>query len=520
MNNIEINSVKTGASLLDTLTSALYANPIVTFREYVQNAIDSFSSSETTRDKKIEIFINSELNQIIISDNGNGIPTAEFKEKMCSFGQSSKMGHQDQLGFRGIGRLSGLSFCETLHFINKADPENPQYFSLNGKNYREILSGAEGGSESLTNVLNRIASTEKPRNLDLKNNERGFEVVMTNITDELWDCICSVKIGRGKNKATNTPQNLQKRMPSESFINELSMLLPIPYNNEFKSAEGIYNKYKEALGVDLHIREFKVFLDGKQLFKPFEDAPTSAFQIIPIKIVSTSIQSEEKKYITIGLLWMRFDYVFRAVKQNWGIAVRSKNMLVRGGSVLAEEAANDRDAITSYGQYLAALKGVTGELLLENNLLSDNSRRDWFKVDANSIQLRNQLCQLMNRMHTYRYKISRYIHNDKKTEIEKESVIDSYRKLTSQQVENLPVTAVEQFIERQLQSEAEVVIDDRADEHDILGYTTTQKRFYKRLMMAIYDYFGDEEKDYYKLKSYILQDLNSESIESENEVKE
>lgn len=298
MNNIEINSVKTGASLLDTLTSALYANPIVTFREYVQNAIDSFSSSETTRDKKIEIFINSELNQIIISDNGNGIPTAEFKEKMCSFGQSSKMGHQDQLGFRGIGRLSGLSFCETLHFINKADPENPQYFSLNGKNYREILSGAEGGSESLTNVLNRIASTEKPRNLDLKNNERGFEVVMTNITDELWDCICSVKIGRGKNKATNTPQNLQKRMPSESFINELSMLLPIPYNNEFKSAEGIYNKYKEALGVDLHIREFKVFLDGKQLFKPFEDAPTSAFQIIPIKIVSTSIQSEEKKYIS------------------------------------------------------------------------------------------------------------------------------------------------------------------------------------------------------------------------------
>ena len=38
-------SIGMGIRLLETLTSALYEDPIVLFREYVQNAVDSFNNN-------------------------------------------------------------------------------------------------------------------------------------------------------------------------------------------------------------------------------------------------------------------------------------------------------------------------------------------------------------------------------------------------------------------------------------------------------------------------------------------
>lgn len=47
----------TGARLLETLTSALYADPIIVFREYVQNAVDSFRRSTDSREYVVDITI-------------------------------------------------------------------------------------------------------------------------------------------------------------------------------------------------------------------------------------------------------------------------------------------------------------------------------------------------------------------------------------------------------------------------------------------------------------------------------
>jgi len=78
------------------------------------------------------------------------------------------------------------------------------------------------------------------------------------------------------------------------------------------------------------------------------------------------------------------------------------------------------------------------------------------------------------------------------------------------------MTAIEQYMDERLQTENAKEIDDRADERDILGYTMTQKKFYKTLMMSIYGYFEEKEiTDYYALKSYILRKLNRESNNSE-----
>lgn len=523
----QASNVRTGARLLETLTSALYADPIVVFREYVQNAVDSFSSSSKDRIFKVDITIDFERNRIVIHDNGDGIPQEKFNERMRSLGKSPKEGCENTIGFRGIGRLAGLSFCKKLHFINWADPQNPKFFSLNGEEYRKILSAAGGGNLDLDEVMGKIVSagTAQQEKLDISiSHEAGFEVVLDEVNDELMDCICQRKPIRGKPRKSNSGEGNSSfvgKQLAEEFINALSILLPVPYVSDFTGATEIRQKYNEWLGTQLACREFNVSLNGNQLFKPFRNNNEMDFRILPIQILD--LRTDQKTQVpvlkTIGLLWVSFDYVFKAVKQNWGIAVRSKNMLVRGGSVLAEEAADDHDAITSYGQYLSALKGVTGELLLETNYLSDNSRRDWFKVDKNALQLRSQLCKLMNHIHSYRYKISRYMHNDLRTDAEKQSVIQAYHELVSQKEGGSDVAAIEQYITERFQKESASEIDVRADERDILGFTMSQKRFYKTLMMSIYDYFENKETtEFYALKSHILHKLNHNSKDSEVEL--
>jgi len=523
---MDTNRIKTGARLLETLTSALYAEPIVVFREYVQNAIDSFVISKSKPDFRVEIVIDSTKSRVIIRDNGDGIPPEEFNEVMMSLGKSPKEVRKNQIGFRGIGRLAGLSFCKHLHFINKSNPQKPEQFSLNGEKYREILSEVGGGSLDLDEVMGRIVATNAPLMFDNQegnaNNEQGFEVWLEDILPELRDCIYLRKPKRGTLKQQTSTEGVppsEAEQPTDDFVNALSLLLPVPYTEHFVNASEIRHKYQEWFHASLATKEFKVLLNGRQLFKPFKNDKGMYFCILPIQIADLeqdrfeTLPSAPK---TVGLLWMRFDYVFKAVKQNWGIAVRSKNMLVRGGSVLAEEASSGRHAVTSYNQYLAAIKGVNGELLLETDWLSDNSRRDWFKMDKNSLQLRDKLCQLMNRMHIYRYKISQYVHNDIRTETDRQQVIKSFQDLISQQNDSTNMTAIEQYMDERLQTENAKEIDDRADERDILGYTMTQKKFYKTLMMSIYGYFEEKEiTDYYALKSYILRKLNRESNNSE-----
>ena len=499
-----MENFRTGARLLETLTSALYADPIIVFREYVQNAVDSFRRSDNSTEHVVDITINIDKKIVMIEDNGSGITVDKFESTMRNISRSDKDGDDSQIGFRGIGRLAGLAFCEKLWFINRKDKSSPQYFFWNCARYREILN-SRNGAKDLDDVIGEIANPSDSCDIlrELKSNsESTFIVILQDVKQELIDCITE---SNSKNKkATTIAEDY-----SNTFRHALELLLPLPYAESFEKKQLIQERFKEVFGYELSKNQFNVKLNGDPLFKPFSYDEKKDFQMIPIEIFpvdSSGTPSDEPQ--TIGLLWMTFDYVFKAAKDYWGIAVRSKNMLVRGKSVLAEEAFASQNAITTYNQYLAAIKGVSGELFLETTCLKDNSRRDWFNVDYNSLQLRTQLCALMNKMHIYRYKMSRFIHNDNRTEADKEDVIKAYSDFTSRQ----DPSPVSNFLDARIAADDERETDPRADERDIVGYSMPQKRFYREIMMQIYEYFEDKEKiDYYKLKSFIVKKLNRES---------
>lgn len=113
-----------GKFLLEILTKGMYSNPMHIYREYIQNSSDSIDKAVATgilnsADAEIHIFIDSKERNIIIRDNGLGIPLDIAKVKLMNVGASDKDGVIER-GFRGIGRLGGLAYAERVQFITSA----------------------------------------------------------------------------------------------------------------------------------------------------------------------------------------------------------------------------------------------------------------------------------------------------------------------------------------------------------------------------------------------------------------
>ena len=124
-----------GRDVLETLTSSLYEDPIIIFREYVQNSLDAFNIATEDTSLKFDGFcVNIDIDQknkdIVIKDNGYGIKD-NFSIIMLRLGDSDKLGSKGNIGFRGIGRLSGLLFCSRLTFENKV----AEYIKQNENNH-------------------------------------------------------------------------------------------------------------------------------------------------------------------------------------------------------------------------------------------------------------------------------------------------------------------------------------------------------------------------------------------------
>nr|VFJ54546.1 MAG: molecular chaperone HtpG [Candidatus Kentron sp. FM]VFJ56114.1 MAG: molecular chaperone HtpG [Candidatus Kentron sp. FM]VFK10470.1 MAG: molecular chaperone HtpG [Candidatus Kentron sp. FM] len=109
-----------GAFVLETLTTGMYRNPLDTLREYVQNAFDSIRAAEResvigTGTGRIHVAISEKDRTLSIRDNGTGVPAADVAATLKDIGTSAKSVEND-VGFRGIGRLAGIAYCDRLVF--------------------------------------------------------------------------------------------------------------------------------------------------------------------------------------------------------------------------------------------------------------------------------------------------------------------------------------------------------------------------------------------------------------------
>lgn len=155
--------VQVGKYTLESLTTGMYSDPKIVYREYIQNSVDSlehavFLGLTEPQSMRIDIIVNAEDSYISIRDNGTGISAAEAANTLMNVG-SSKKRNSNNRGFRGIGRLGGMSYCDTLVFTTSTENEKVKtVVSFDCKKLRHLLVPGEYEDMSLSAVLKAITT--------------------------------------------------------------------------------------------------------------------------------------------------------------------------------------------------------------------------------------------------------------------------------------------------------------------------------------------------------------------------
>lgn len=182
---------KIGKNILENLTSGMYTDSKFIYREYIQNSADAIDLAIKQniidkKDAKILIYIDRQRRIITIEDNATGISQDKVVSLLGNVADSIKDKNINK-GFRGIGRLGGLAYCEKLIFETTAIGENAKtIMSWDANLLHKILNDPNDKSDAAT-VIDRIVNQET---VTEKADSHYFKVSLINIkesNDELLD---------------------------------------------------------------------------------------------------------------------------------------------------------------------------------------------------------------------------------------------------------------------------------------------------------------------------------------------
>jgi len=340
------SAFKAGMYLLETLTSGMYNDPLAIYREYIQNSADSIDVAlkvNPRSSKRIHIDLDPVEKSITIYDKGVGIYEDLAENILSNVGLSSKK-DQNLRGFRGIGRLGGLAFCERATFRTKAkdeDIESIQEWDCN--KLRHLMAGKGKTTYSLKQLFNR--STNFYQENGKKKSSSYFEVKLY-----------------GVQSFRNHVMDIKKL---HDFI---SITAPVPFNPNKMSFAKEINDYLSS-----RINDFKAYdliLNGEPLYKPYSDKvklTSKGYDVIEgIKLFEIKINDSAVAY---GWYGKRKDLLGAITKgeMSSGIRVRVGNIQIGDNHLL--DGCFRESRFNSY---------MVGEIHIDCAELIPNSRRDDF----------------------------------------------------------------------------------------------------------------------------------------------
>ena len=238
-----------GANILENLTTGMYQDSKVSYREYIQNACDQIDKAvelgilSSTKEGRIEIWLSLENRTISIEDNATGIPCDLFEKTLANIADSSKKIGTDK-GFRGIGRLCGLAYCRELVFTSTAVGEDViSTMRCDAKKMRDFLNRNVNGEKfTASEVLSEIYQFEYKKD-KFVTSEHWFKVELIGVNDENTDLL-----------------------DFNQVKNYLSFTAPVPYKNTFPFQTEVY-RHAEKIGYK--IDEYVIKLNGEDIFKKY-----------------------------------------------------------------------------------------------------------------------------------------------------------------------------------------------------------------------------------------------------------
>ena len=347
-----------GKYTLESLTNGMYSSPLDLYREYIQNAVDSIDEAVvqgliSSEEARIDIAVNTASGKISIRDNGTGIPLARALQTLLDIGNSKKDQCRNR-GFRGIGRLAGLGYCDSLTFITSSKGESYRTVVVyDADKLKGLLIPGQNDDESIYDVLDAVVSSRKEPE---KEKKHYFEVQLNGVA---------------------LKETLMNYDVVSSYLRQNA---PLPFAPEFRWGEEI-NKKLAIEGYLIPSYNLFLFWDNQkeQLFKPYTDKIISD----RIKKLSDNIKDIEVKLLkasenALAVIWY-------ANTNFYGTIVDSnvKGIRIRQGNILI----GDKTTCTQFFKEDRFNGWVIGEVYVMDRRFIANSRRDNFEKNEVYFQL-------------------------------------------------------------------------------------------------------------------------------------
>ncbi len=355
-----------GKDVLELLTGAMYSEPLMIYREYVQNAADAIDEllagphEPNQEAPRIDINIDVQGRNVRVRDTGTGIARDQFERRLTALGASVKRG-QAKRGFRGVGRLSGLGYCRELVFRSRRSRADPVLeLSWDGRRLRELLRDAHY-RDDLKSLIKTITSVRAVSGGE--HPARFFEVEMRGVV-------------RIKNDAL---------LNGEAIGSYLSEVAPIAFKSDFSYGAEV-DRFLAQHGVrapgSLHLHAGG---GTRELFRPHSD------EIQMSKLASHA--NELQQFVLDGLDeevaavgWvLHHDYLGSIPRETGaeGIRVRCGNIQIGSARLLDELFAETR--FNSW---------CIGEIHVLTPKIVPNGRRDNFEATAAWQDLQGKLAAI------------------------------------------------------------------------------------------------------------------------------
>ena len=244
-----MSEVMIGKYTLESLTTGMYTDPYVIFREYIQNAADAIDEAVNTgilprEAAYIKIYIDPIKRSVSIEDNGIGLSGETAYQTLTDIGNSKKTQGVTR-GFRGIGRFSGLSYCDKLTFSTSSIDEAFAYsISFDAKKLRNIIVSKDA-TVTANEALGRIISKKKS---SVSKGYHYFRVMLDNVHEDTG------------------------LLDVEKIYIYLRQNAPVPFDKSFSWGQSVTNTIIKKLG---KLEAYRIILETRdnkiEVTKPYSD---------------------------------------------------------------------------------------------------------------------------------------------------------------------------------------------------------------------------------------------------------
>ncbi len=345
-----------GGGVFNLLTTGMYYSPLAVYREYIQNASDAIQSSRCQINGRVDIKVDPATRSVTIRDNGPGLSRRSAERDLVAVARSRKRRGTDR-GFRGVGRLSGLAFADSVAFRTRSSAS------------QMVVELVWDGD-----ALRRYA-TEDSRS---PNEIIKACVDISEINGSGWpDHFFEVEL---RNVARHAAGKILNRDAVQSYIAEVC---PVPLGDNFPFAREVGQLFEEG-GVPLACLDIRIEGAEEPLKRPFGAAlvfsegrehPFTQFECFAVPAVDGEWSA--------ALGWLAHTDYFGAVPK--GLSVRG--LRAREGNLqIGDEGVFDHLFPESRFN-----RWCVGEVHVVDPRILPNGRRDYFEPGPHTRNLENQL---------------------------------------------------------------------------------------------------------------------------------